>query len=1002
MRLTPISAAIHAAVMRTLPALSVLAPVTLAGTPVLAQELEARPLGSAIPAQPLAGALADLARQTGLQLVYVSGVVTDQTAPAIPAGLGTSDALTRMLQNSGLRFRYLNRRTILILAAPPSDSGRAAGPTAAIPSEVVITAARTVQDTQGEPMTIEAFGGQQLSQLSTTNLNEFLKFTPNVTFSGNGPATGNIFIRGLGAVGSGNQAQATSAPFPTVALYLDDQSMQFPSRNNDVYVVDMERIDVVEGPQGTFLGGGAQAGAIRYVTQKPKLDFTGGEVDASYGVTAGGAANTSINATFNVPLLDARLAARVVVFSEHQGGYIDNVASTISYVPGSVEASTGAHANNAPLLAANTNSVDYQGARASLLWQVNDSWNFLLQQNYQDVSASGYFYAYPFDSNGIALRPYQIAAFNPAFTKDDFESTAWTLGGESEAIRAVYAGSFMIRHIEGQQDYSNYLRSATGGYYACIGPGAAYFNDRVFPGPPPEGLTGTPLRCYPPVGFWHDAVENQHQSHELRITTNSQSRLRWLLGAYWEKFVIFDQMNFNYLTIPQCDPNNLRTAEAGGPACLSAVGPKAGAFANDPRLRENMNNAFGFDDQRGYKQLALFGSADLDLVPKVLSAGVGARRYRYDDFETGSQWGSATYQSILNRANGSCTECGFPMNHAKREVGSTMNANLSWHIGSQTMTYYAFSQGRRPGGFNRVTSTPDVTPYAGTTALYCGTSSTDARCLPGGSLYGLRTAQYVRPTGYGADTLTNNEIGVKSRIFEERVLLNMSAYLMHWSDIQQTLFDPQNLGNTSFVAQGASYSIKGVEVQLVTRPTEGLTLQGTGSWNRSNQTETPCLESVGVTTATPNNPTPAGQCITIVKGVPYTNPWGVTGSSLPYSPAQQFSFLVRYDWNRPTIKPFALLHVSHIGAMRNAPENYPDGNDSAQNPPTTTLLKYTIPACTTYDAALGMLHGNWSAEIEGTNITNAYGPSNISSAQFIKATVPLRPRVILMRFGFSY
>jgi iron complex outermembrane recepter protein len=1002
MRLTPISVAIHAAVMRALPAFSVLAPVTLAGVPVLAQEIEAKPLGIAIPAQPLAGALADLAKQTGFQLVYVSGVLTDQTSPAIPAGLSASDALNRMLQGSGLRYRYLNRRTILILASAPNQPLSAAAPTVPASPEVTITAVRRLEDSQDVPVTIQAISGEQLWQLGATNFNELLKFTPNVTFSGNGPATGNIFIRGLGAVGSGNQAQATIAPFPNVALYLDDQSMQFPARNIDVYLVDLQRVDVLEGPQGTLFGGGGQAGAIRYVTEKPKLDFTGGDVNAGYGTTAGGASNASVSSVLNMPLVQDRLAARIVIYSEHQGGYIANVASTISYVPGTVEAATGAHASNANLVATDTNSVDYQGARASLLWHLNEGWDVLLQQNYQGITAPGYFYAYPFDSNGTPLKPNQVTAFNPAYTKDRFEATAWTVTEESELIKAVYAGSFMIRHIEGQQDYSNYLRSSVGSHYGCIGPGAAYFNDVAFPAPPPEGLAGTPLRCYPPVGFWHDTVENQHQSHELRLASNTGSRVRGILGAYWEKFVIFDQMDFNYLAIPQCDPQNLRVAEAGGAACLSAVGPVADAFANDPSTREGMRNAFGNDIQRGYKQLAFFGSADVDLVPNVLTLTAGARHYRYEEFESGSEWYSLTSAPlILNHPNGSCGTCGFPIDLAKSESGFTGSANLTWHITPRVMAFYTYSEGERPGGFNRVTTPSTATP-AVSAAPYCGAASTDPRCLAGGSLYGLRTAQYVHPTGYVADHLINSEIGLKSRLYDDRLLLNVSAYSMHWSDSQQQMFDPENLGSTSFVAQGPSYSIKGFEVQFAARVTQGLTLQGSGSWNHSNQTNTPCLESAGVTPATPNNPTPLGQCITIINGIPYTNPWGVEGSSLPYSPPIQFNVRIKYDWNMRTVRPFMLFDVSHTGAMRTAPENYPDGNAAAQNPPTTTLLKYTIPAHTTYDAAVGVFQGRWSAQIQATNINNDYGPSNISSAQFIKATVPLRPRVILMRFGFSY
>src|ERR1700736_3682966 len=157
--------------------------------------------------------------------------------------------------------------------------------------EITVTAQRRSESIQDVPITIQALTGDTLKQLNVTTFDDLLRYTPNVTFSGNGPGQGNIFMRGLSSGGSGNQSQSTTAPFPNVALYLDDQSMQFPARNNDVYMVDMERVEVLEGPQGTLFGGGSQAGAIRYITNKPKLDITEGNVNLGYGVTAGGDPN---------------------------------------------------------------------------------------------------------------------------------------------------------------------------------------------------------------------------------------------------------------------------------------------------------------------------------------------------------------------------------------------------------------------------------------------------------------------------------------------------------------------------------------------------------------------------------------------------------------------------------------------------------------------------------------------------------------------------------------
>ena len=120
---------------------------------------------------------------------------------------------------------------------------------------------------------------------------------------------------------------------------------------------------------------------------------------------------------------------------------------TIGYQPGSNRGLVRWEpaANNAAA-ANDANTVDYQGARLSALWKINDDWNFLLQQNYQDMEADGYFYTYPQDPNGVTLQPYQITAFTPAYNKDNYESTAWTLNGQ---LRRSQSG--LHRQLHGPQ-----------------------------------------------------------------------------------------------------------------------------------------------------------------------------------------------------------------------------------------------------------------------------------------------------------------------------------------------------------------------------------------------------------------------------------------------------------------------------------------------------------------------------------------------------------------------
>jgi iron complex outermembrane recepter protein len=1005
------SAEIATVVSRVLCAASICAPVPLLGAPAtLTRASESRALAADIPGQPLAQALAVFRRQTGLQLIYVSSVISNQRSQAVPAGLNADEALARLLQGTGLQFEHLSPRSIRIFAsvvAPRQTTPRAL--TVPVRDEVIITASRAAENPQDVPMTIQSISGAQLNQLNVSTSYDLLKFTTNVTFNGNGPGTSNIFMRGLGGSDTGNQSQSTTAPFPNVALYLDDESMQFPARNNDVYLVDMERVEVLEGPQGTLFGGGALSGVIHYITNKPQLEAASGEVNAGYGITAGGDPNTNLNAVLNVPLIDNVFGLRGVIFSDTRGGYIDNVPGTIGFRPGTPPYDLGGNptANNGPLQGNNLNKVTYTGARLSALWQINDDWDALLQQNYQNMEADGYFYAYPTSTNGEPLARYQINAFTPAYSKDDYESTAWTLNGKlGDLLSMVYTGSYMVRHIDGQQDYSNYLRSDLGSNYACIGTGAGYFNNAVFP----SQLTGHKLQCSTPVANWRDQVRNTHQSHELRLSTNADNRIRGLAGFYWEKFVIDDNMNFNYLGIPQCDQANLNKAlnsPDGSADCLSAIGPPPGAFATAPGLRTDANTAFGEDVQRGYKQKAFFTSIDVDIIPKVLTVTGGIRFYHYDEFEEGSEYFSETTSGsfspsgqglVVNHLNGQCTAaglCGFPINLSKGESGHRWRGNLTWHVTSDVMAYYTYSEGFSPGGFNRTRSAPGQPPSLRGVAPYSATDN--------------QTQQYGAPVGYNSDNLINNEVGFKSEFLDHHVLLNLSAYYMKWENIQQALFDPVHLGNLTFNVNGSSYIIKGFEVQFVAQITDGLSVQGSSSVNSLSQSSTPCLTSVGIdpnTTRTDHNPTPKGRCITQVNDAPYTNPFGQLGTRPAFSPPWMFNLRARYDWTAGAYKSFAWIGTSHIAAMSNQPANFPDGNAPSANPPagwpTTSLLRYEIPGYTTYDGGLGVAKDNWTAQIQCNNLSNAYGPTKISSDQFIKAEIPLRPRVITFLIGYRF
>src|ERR1700736_3155970 len=274
----------------------------------------------------------------------------------------------------------------LVHAAPATDASSDAI------QEITVTAQRRTENLQDVPITIQALTAETLTQLHVSTFDDFVKYLPNVTQASNGPGQSNIFMRGLSAEpggpgGAGSQGSGTTGQFPNVAVYLDDQSASLPGRNLDIYAADLERIEVLEGPQGTLFGSGAEAGMLRYITNKPKLDVTEGNVNAGYSYTAHGDPNSNVDAMINLPLIPNTLAVRAVIYNDSRGGYINNVPSTFTRAGtdeglkgsnGGIVPTNSVAINNNNVVGNAINPVTYQGFRLSGLWKINDDWDVLL------------------------------------------------------------------------------------------------------------------------------------------------------------------------------------------------------------------------------------------------------------------------------------------------------------------------------------------------------------------------------------------------------------------------------------------------------------------------------------------------------------------------------------------------------------------------------------------------------------------------------------------------
>src|SRR6202790_964743 len=765
--------------------------------------------------------------------------------------------------------------------------------------EITVTAQRRPQSMQDVPISMQAFTGQALQQLNISTFDDYIKYLPNVTSANNGPGQNEVFMRGLSAGSQPSQGSGSTGLWPNVAIYLDNQSGQLPNRNLDIYAADLNRIEVLEGPQGTLFGAGAEAGAIRYITNEPKLDVTEGNVKAGYGVTAHGDPNTDVTAVLNLPLIPNTMAVRAVIYDDRRGGYINNVPATftrkntdigIHYAnypavngqcpdgqpnagycvpPGSPPTNNNSVAANA------INPVTYQGMRIEALYKFNDDWNALISQSYQDMNSQGVFYQQPNASDGATLNPLEVTLFNPSYDKDRFESTALTVNGKFGDLKAVYTGGYLVRKVEQTGDYTNYARGVYADYYQCYGPGTGYNTS----------LTPT---CFSPKSAWHSVERNTHQQHEFRLSTPDEWRLRAIAGAFWENNTLYDQTGWNYKTVPSCTSNGA-AGTPGNDGCFADIRTVPRTTVVNPGV-QSPNTSFYQDTVRTTKQTAFFVSVDYDLIPKVLTATLGTRHFLFQNSLLGSVSGSfGCFEKGVPTTG--CLATNFNLNAQNlrnTESGTKSRANLTWHITPDVMVYYTFSQGFRPGGFNQ----------------------------NGGSAHAPGTdgqPQYLLATAYVSDRLTNNEIGWKTEFFNHRLQWNGAVYREDWNNVQVPFFDPGVVGNIFYNTNGQNFLIKGIETSLVARVISGLTLQGAASWNQSRQTNSPAL--IDNNPASNNYGKPITQACTLTgtNCAPVPNPYGPIGAPRPNSPPVQFSLRGRYDWNIGDYKPYVQFGASHIG-----------------------------------------------------------------------------------------
>ena len=387
--------------------------------------------------------------------------------------------------------------------------------------------------------------------------------------------------------------------------------------------------------------------------------------------------------------------------------------------------------------------------------------------------------------------------------------------------------------------------------------------------------------------------------------------------------------------------------------------------------------SFYQDTVRETKQTAFFASVDFDIIPKVLTITGGTRHFRFQNSSAGSVTGSfGCFEQGVPA--GGCLIDNFNLNQQNlrdTESGFKSRGNITWHVTPDTMVYYTFSQGFRPGGFNQNGGAAHATGPDG-------------------------VAQYLVPSSYQSDKLTNNEIGWKTEFLGHRLQWNGAIYKETWNNVQVAFFNPGLVGNIFYNTNGQNFDIKGIETSLIARVVPGLTLQGAGSWNHSRQTNSPDLIN--------NNPDSAGFGKPITTNCPtpdHLHRRSPTRSdrSAPPAPTRRpcssaCARAMSWRWRATCPSCSSARPTAAIRSRRQARIRRIADNSGAI---TTGRLRFENPAYTTFDASVGVSKDAWWVNVYAENLSNSNKSVFVSTDQFIVAQTPLRPRVVGVQLGYK-
>ncbi|WP_395670721.1 TonB-dependent receptor [Phenylobacterium sp.] len=518
--------------------------------------------------------------------------------------------------------------------------------------EVVVTATRRAEVLSRIPMSVAAYTQEKMDQQGIRQLDDVMRFTPGVNLTRNASTSTNISIRGVSStVGAG-----------TTGIYVDDTPIQIRAlgsqpRNAIPNLFDLERVEVLRGPQGTLFGAGAQGGAIRFITPKPSLSGVDVYARGELAYTESGSASYEAGVALGAPLVEDQLGFRISAYHRRDGGFIDRAR----YVPGSVAGPLGVaspytgRATPGPVQEKNSNDFDTYAFRAALTAKIGDSLTITPSLYYNHLYSHDLNQAWWILSDPSEQR-FVSGNTRPETNKDRFWLPALNVEWDLGFATLTSNTSRLMRNEDGVYDYATYnLANFPVRYRTATNPFGAFD------------------RYYGFADFSAGNINGNNQdsfNQEIRLASNdSESPFTWVVGFYYAKAnqsskqSVRDRYFSEYIGVTP------------GPSDLLVYDETLDAYD---------------------KQTAVFGEVTWEIIDGLKVTG--GLRYAKTSFDfVGEVYGLAAGPAGYIRNEG---------HQSEKPLTPKISVQYQWD--PNNLTYFTAAKGYRIGGSNRaVPNTPD-------------------------------------------------------------------------------------------------------------------------------------------------------------------------------------------------------------------------------------------------------------------------------------------------------